>query len=263
MISRTTGHPSQSVNLSVNQTPGAQVTLINSDSWRFEIPVGPLGSYRLAQLDDYTQLSRGRFPWKPPLSLALCARASDNLIQGTWGFGLWNDPFSFSMGFGGSTRRLPALPNAIWFFFAAAQNHLSLRDDLPTNGNLAGIFQSPKLPSCLLIPGVMFMPFIIFPPMARLFRRLGRRVIRQETVSFMADLTEWHHYRLVWEAQRVCFTLDNQTILESTLSPSNPLGLVLWVDNQFFAWSPNGRFDYGNLETVLPVWVEIKEFHLE
>jgi hypothetical protein len=263
MNSSTTGRPSQTVKLKVNQTAGAEVTQINPISWRLEIPIGPQGEYRLAQLDDYTQRSRSHFPWKPPLSLALSARASGNLIQGTWGFGLWNDPFSFSLGFGGGSRRLPALPNAVWFFFAAPQNHLSLRDDLPATGNLAAIFQSANLPSFVLVPGIVFLPFIFIPPVARLFRRLARRLIRQETVSFNADLTEWHDYRLIWEAHRICFSLDDQTILESSLSPRAPLGLVLWVDNQFLAWSPNGRFEYGNLGTELPAWIEIKELQLE
>jgi hypothetical protein len=263
MIPRTTGRPSQSVKLSVNQTPAAQVTQINPDSWRLEIPVGPAGKYRLAQLDDYTHYSRWHFPWMPPLSLALCARASDNYIPGTWGFGLWNDPFSFSIGFGGGTRRLPALPNAIWFFFASPKNHLSLRDDLPNNGNLAAIFQSPNSASYLLIPGVLFLPLLFLSPMARLMRRLGRRVIQQEAISFTADLTEWHQYGLVWEAHQIYLTLDGQKILESPLSPRGPLGLVLWIDNQFFAWAPNGRINYGNLETVRPAWIEIKDFNLE
>ena len=263
MNSSTTGRSSQTVKLTVNQTAGAEVTQINPDSWRLEIPLGPRGKYHLAQLDDYSQRTRGQFPWKPPLSLALYARASDNLIQGTWGFGLWNDPFSFSLGFGGGTRRLPALPNAVWFFFAAPQNHLSLRDDQPGKGNLATIFRSPNLASYLLIPGMIFLPLFFLPPAARLIRRLARGVVQQETVSFDADLTEWHHYRLDWEAHQVCFTLDNHTILESYLTPRAPLGLVVWVDNQFLAWSPDGRFEYGNLGTVLPAWIEIKELQLE
>jgi hypothetical protein len=263
MISRTRGRPSKSKEPSVNQTAGSEVIRINPHSWRLEIPAGPKGIYRLAQLDDYSHQSRSHFPWKTPVTLELSARASDNLIPGTWGFGLWNDPFSFSFGFGGGTRRLPALPNAIWFFFAAPRNHLSLRDDLPAEGNLAAIFHSPNLPSILLIPGMIFLPLLYIPPVARLFRRLAGSVIRQETVRFNTDLTQWHDYKLVWEASRVCFSMDNSPQLESCLSPSAALGFVLWIDNQFLAWSSNGRFDYGSLETACPAWIEIKDFHLE
>lgn len=263
MIPRITGHPYHSVQFSINQTRGAQVSQTGPDSWRLEIPAGPQGSYRLAQLDDYTQRSRRRFPWKPPLSLALSARVSTNRIQGTWGFGLWNDPFSFSMGFGGGSRRLPALPNAIWFFFASPQNQLSLRDDLPSNGNLAAIFQSSSLPAYMLIPGLFALPFIALPPASRLLRRWARRFVRQETISFITDVTQWHQYKLVWETQRVCFALDDENIFEDTISPNDPLGLVIWIDNQFLAWTPDGHLSYGNLETPQPCWVEIKDFSLE
>jgi hypothetical protein len=263
MIPSITGRPTQSVQFSTNLTSGAQVTQTVPDGWRLEIPAGPQGSYRLAQLDDYAQRPRGQFPWKPPLSLALSARVSTGQIQGTWGFGLWNDPFSFSMGFGGGARRFPALPNAVWFFFAAPQNHLSLRDDLPSNGNLAAIFQAPTLPAYMLIPGLLALPFMAVPPAARLLRRWARRFIRQEAVSFGTDITQWHRYGLVWESNRVSFALDDTNILESTISPDNPLGLVIWIDNQFLAWTPNGRLGYGNLETPQPCWVEIKDLHLE
>ncbi len=263
MIPSRTRRLSQSVQISTNLTHGAQVSQTGPDSWRLELPAGLQGSYRLAQLDDYTQRSRGHFPWKPPLSLTLRARASANQIQGTWGFGLWNDPFSFSMGFGGGARRLPALPNAIWFFFASPHNHLSLRDDLPSNGNLAAIFQSPSLPAYMLSPGLFALPFMALPPVARLLRRLARRFVRQETVSFITDVNQWHRYGLAWEADRVCFALDNNNILESAISPHGPLGLVIWIDNQYLAWTPNGHLGYGNLEALKPAWVEIEDFRLD
>jgi hypothetical protein len=176
---------------------------------------------------------------------------------------LWNDPFSFSMGFGGGARRLPALPNAIWFFFASSQNHLSLRDDLPSNGNLAAIFQSPYLPAYMMSMGLFALPLMALPPVARLLRRWARGFVRQETVSFITDVTQWHRYRLAWEVDRVCFALDDNNIMESTISPHAPLGVVIWIDNQYMAWTPNGRLGYGNLETLHPAWIEIKDFHLE
>src|SRR6187431_728447 len=85
-------------------------------AYRLSIPSGKADQYRLAQLDDYTQTPRSRFPLRFPLSLSLSARTSSDSITGTWGFGLWNDPFGLSLGFGGNPFRLPALPNAIWFF---------------------------------------------------------------------------------------------------------------------------------------------------
>ena len=37
----------------------------------------------------------------------------------------------------------------------------------------------------------------------------------------------------------------------------------MWIDNQFLAWTADGRFDYGYLETVRPAWIEIQDFRIE
>jgi hypothetical protein len=112
-------------------TPGARVEEISRESSHYllTIPSGKAYKYRLAQLDDYTKISRGRFPLRSPLSLSLSARASSDAIPGTWGFGLWNDPFGLSLGFGGNPFQLPALPNAVWFFGASKENYLSFEMD--------------------------------------------------------------------------------------------------------------------------------------
>ena len=72
-------------------------------TWHLKVPAGPGESYRLAQLDDDDNLRRQHFLWSPPLHLNFRARTSSSEIPGTWGFGLWNDPFSLSLGIGGGT----------------------------------------------------------------------------------------------------------------------------------------------------------------
>jgi hypothetical protein len=131
---------------------GGSVNQTESSSWRLEIPAGPGGRYRLAQLDDYHDLPRRALLWRPPLRLSLKARASSEDIPGTWGFGLWNDPFGFAFLKGGGVR-LPVAPNAAWFFFASPPNYLSLRDDLPAQGGLAATFRSRRWPDGLSLVG--------------------------------------------------------------------------------------------------------------
>ncbi|HNB51355.1 MAG TPA: hypothetical protein PK530_05410, partial [Anaerolineales bacterium] len=131
--------PSPQIALSPAQTPGATVDFSETGRGHLVLLPGPPHRYRLAQGDDYYGLPRARFPWHPPVSFHVRARASHTVSPGTWGFGLWNDPMSLSLGFG-SGRKLPALPNTAWFFFASPENHLSLRGDLPANGALAGTF---------------------------------------------------------------------------------------------------------------------------
>jgi hypothetical protein len=244
--------------LTPRHTPGARATPLPSGGWRLEIPAGPAGSYRLAQLDDYANLPRRSFPWQAPYNLSLRARASEASLPGTWGFGLWNDPFTLSLGFGGE-RRVPALPNTAWFFFASAPNYLSLRDDLPAQGRLAATFQSPRWPTALLAPAALALPLLALPPVARLMRRLGRRVVRQDAAALQADPTEWHTYRLEWGQSSVTFWVDGNLVLETGVAPLGPLGLVIWVDNQYAAWPPSGRLSYGTLENHLQAWIEIDD----
>jgi hypothetical protein len=243
-------------------TPGAQVSEAGPGVWRFSLPAGKAKRYRLAQLDDYGSLSRRRFQHRAPKVLSLRARASATETPGTWGFGLWNDPFSMGLLTGRGLLRLPALPNTAWFFFASHPNYLSLRDDLPAQGGLAATFQSPAWASALLPLGILGLPLLALPPAARLLRRLGRRLVRQSAVKLQADPTEWHTYGLQWELDRVSFQLDASTILETEVAPMNRLGLVIWIDNQYLSFTPDGRLRYGLLESVEQNWIEISELSL-
>ena len=249
-------------------SPGAKVEEISEgghhNGYRLLIPSGKANKYRLAQLDDYTKIARGRFPLRPPpsaslrksLSLSLSARASENTIPGTWGFGLWNDPFGLSLGFGGNPFRLPALPNAVWFFGASRENYLSFRDDKPAQGFLAQTFRSPKFHP-LLIPAVLAFPFS-----RKTTRRLLGRVIAEDGARLNLEVTQWHQYRLDWRGDHVAFEVDNALVFESSVSPHSPLGVVIWIDNQFAAFTPEGKIGLGVLENPEPAWLEIKDLEI-
>ena len=315
-------------------TPGAQVDEVsyNSAHYRLSIPSGFADSYRLAQLDDYTKISRRGFPHRFPLKLNLFARTSSDAIAGTWGFGLWNDPFGLSLGFGGNPFRLPALPNAAWFFGASEENYLSFRSplahqkhqdysersgkstsrsedeaqiydvahasssppanggsalrELPSSGFLAQTFRAPKFHPSLILAGLAL-------PFSRITtRRLLGRVIEEDAINlssrrslaptdaqhlprtqvpgestsytekFDVDPTLWHRYRLEWREKRVSFEVDNIQVFESLVSPNPPLGLVIWIDNQYAAFTPEGKIGFGVLANPEPTWLEVKEIEL-
>jgi hypothetical protein len=247
-------------------SPGSQVTSSGEGAWRLAVPAGTGGRYRLAQLDDYSGTPRRLFPWRSPLTLSLRARISAEFLPGTWGFGLWNDPFSLSFGFGGGTRRFPAPPNTAWFFYASPPNYLSLRDDLPAQGFLAATFRSPALPLPLfaaLLPGLILFTL---PPTGRFLRRLARRFIRQEAVQIDANgkyvAVDWHTYQIGWNSDRVVFSVDGEMILNSPISPRGPLALVIWIDNQYAALPPTGRLSFGALPNPHPAWIEIGDLSL-
>jgi len=239
-------------------SPGASVDR-TENGWRLDIPAGVNGTYRLAQLDDYATLSRRDFTNSPPWSLSLRARVSASNLPGTWGFGLWNDPFGLSIGFGGKVGRLPVLPNAAWFFHASFPNWLSLHDGIPAHGFFAGTIHSARVPSILLAPALLAMPFLIVKPFSRLLRKKAGQTIRQDATKITVDVTKWHEYSVHWLRESSVFKIDGKTILQTSISPAPPLGLVLWIDNQYAAWTEDGRLGYGTLNNPA-AWMEVSTF---
>ncbi len=227
-----------------------------STGWHLQIPSGPANRYRLSQLDDHPGLPRPAYPWHPPLNLSARARVSSASMPGTWGVGLWNDPFGFSFGPGDSFLRLPALPNAAWFFYGSTNNYLSFRNDKPGNGLLAQTFCSPGFHPLLLRAGLTL-------PFSRIAaRRLLSRIIDEDSARIGIDPTHWHAYRLEWKSDYCTFWVDNAPALESPISPRPPLGLVIWIDNQYAAFTPQGKLKWGLEKNPESAWLEIEDIEM-
>ncbi len=246
------------IEVHISKSPTAQVTKYPDGTWRLEIPADSQRGYRIAQLDDHGSRRRSDFRWQPPLQLSLQARVSAHDLLGTWGFGLWNDPFSLMIAYVGLGPRLPTLPDAAWFFHASPQNYLSFRDDLPANGFLAATFHSKKIPAPLLALGSPLLAFTLIPRAARVVRRLIHRLVPQDAASITTDVTTWHAYSMQWTHGQVSFSLDGREILQTNVAPSGPLSLVIWIDNQYASLPPRDRFRYGTLPNPEPAWLEIK-----
>lgn len=261
------------------ETEDARVEAISGDSGHYRLSVfpGKGNKYRLAQFDDYAKAPRSKFPHRAPVSLSLAARASSDSIPGTWGFGFWNYPFGMSLPFQGTGLRLPALPNATWFFGASEENYLSFQEHLhpEQRGEAANVFlaQSFRSPGFhpLLIPAGLALPFS-----RKTTRRLMNRVIGEDGIQLWSptgrrqtqerapglhkvDPIQWHRYRLDWRKEGVAFEVDGTLVFESQVSPNPPLGLVIWVDNQYAAFTPGGKIGFGVLENPEPAWLEVKE----
>ncbi len=246
---------------STHLTTDANATPTES-GWRLQIPAGDAKTYRVAQLDDYSVLPRRRFIHNTPTTLRLRARASNPTLPGTWGFGLWNDPFALSLGLGGAGRRLPALPNAAWFFCASEQNYLSFRDDKPASGFLAATFRAPRIPSALLVSGILGAPLLLSRRLSKWLRAIGSEIVREDGLRLGLDVTQWHEYGLVWGLNRVEFIVDGQQAFETGISPRGPLGVVLWIDNQFAAFTPAGKIGLGVLETKTLAWLDVQNIEI-
>ncbi len=243
-------------------TRDAELKTLSPGAWRLSIPVGAGGRYRVSQIDNYSVLKRTSFPHRPAFSLQLQARSSSASLPGTWGFGLWNDPFAMGA-LAGQGLRLPALPNAAWFFFASPENYLSLRDDLPASGGLAAAFQSPNWSPARLALAAPVLPFLAIPPTARQLRRLASRFVRQDAVTLQSDPCQWHTYQIDWQPALTRFQVDHQTVLQTRITPHGPLGLVIWIDNQFAGFRPDGQVNYGMLPNPTQAWIEIRSLQID
>lgn len=238
--------------LKARTTPEASITKTEK-GYLMKIPAGDSSAYRFAQIDDYFGLPRKKFPHHA-LTLSLRARTSNSAIPGTWGFGLWNDPFGMSLGFGANRFRLPTLPNAAWFFGASSENHLSFSDK-PAQGFLAQSFCSPKFHASLISAG-MLLPFA-----PKMTRRMVSKVIAEDSSALGVDVTQWHSYKLEWSLNRVVWYVDEAQVFASPVSPHPPLGLVIWIDNQYAAFKPEGKISFGVLEGD-EEWLEIEDLDM-
>ncbi|MBT3240905.1 MAG: hypothetical protein HON98_05930 [Chloroflexi bacterium] len=250
------------INLQSSELNGGIVEQIELGHWRLSIPQGQAGEYRLAQLDDYKILSRKEFPWQKPTKTSFKMRASGDDLPGTWGVGFWNDPLSLPLGLGGGLRRFPALPNAAWFFFASSHSSLSINDDLPANGQMAMSISSPKLPSWAIAIGSLFSPLLFIRPVAKIVRKIARKIVKQDTSEINHDPRQWHQYSILWENKKLNLSVNGSTVLETNILPNGPLGLVIWIDNQFAGYHPNGKINFGTLANPAS-WIEVKGLKVE
>ena len=85
------------------------------------------------------------------------------------------------------------------------------------------------------------------------------KIIDEDGIRLSVDVTQWHSYRLDWRENRVAFEVDSVLVFESPVSPTAPLGTVIWIDNQYAAFTPEGKIGFGVLENPEPAWLEIKD----
>lgn len=87
-------------------------------------------------------------------------------------------------------------------------------------------------------------------------------IIGEDGVAVSVDVTDWHRYSLAWEEKRVSLEVDNVEVFESAVSPNPPLGLVIWIDNQYASFTPDGKIGFGVLANPEPAFLEIRELEI-
>lgn len=241
---------------------GGRVVMLDDRSFRMELPALPRG-YADAQVDDCKRRRRSQLAWSPPANLTLRARASHPAPPGTLGFGFWNDPFGLSLGGAGGRQKLPAAPQAVWFFYGAPPNDFSFVAGGAGAGWKAVSLRAPNFPSMLFVPGAMLAFLAGNVPLIR--QRVVRAVVKAVEAAeaeLNVPLTEWHTYRLLWEAGRVICEVDGMPVLEAPVAPRGPLGFVAWIDNQFAVLSERTGIRFGVVPTTASAWLEIADLEI-
>lgn len=203
-------------------------------------------TYSNAQIADY-RYDDFAFRWRPPLRMTVVARASaaGHSLSGTAGFGFWNHPFS------PDSRRLPHLPQAIWFFFASPLSNMALAFGVPGAGWKAATIDATRPSAIALAPAALPAALLMRVPSlyARLYPRIQRRLNIAETLLDSDLLAERHVYTLEWREDGAHFAVDDATVLQTPFSPRGALGFVTWLDNQYAIVTPQGKLGFG----IVPV----------
>jgi hypothetical protein len=84
-----------------------------------------------------------------------------------------------------------------------------------------------------------------------------QRICRIHEQAIDSAIDTWHTYTLEWRARRARFLVDGQPVLDAPTAPAGPLGLVLWLDNQYLVAQPWGRLRHGLLDAPGRQYLEI------
>ncbi len=231
---------------------GSTLLFVNTDT--------SVQRYTDAQIDDYEGRPRRSFLWRPPLKLTVRARFSHPAgeLSGTAGFGFWNDPFMMT------GRRIPTLPRVIWFFYASPPSDMKLDLHVPGHGWKAAALDAIRLSAFLMAPAALLaVPLMNVGTLYRTIWPVVQRAIGVNEATVEAPMTEWHTYVIDWGTRTTHFSVDAEPVLEAMSSPGGPLGLVMWLDNQYAVLTPSGRLGYGLLQAPGRQWMEVDSLSIE
>ena len=223
--------------------------------WSLILPPTAKG-YADAQIDDYglDGIKRRHYPWLPGTCLHLRARfshTSGNMV-GTAGFGFWNAPFA------DPDVRWPALPQAVWFFFASAPSDLPLARVGPGRGWFAATMDATGSSALVMLP--LAPAALLLNQLGGLRRKIWPRIRRRLKISFAPiahAMDDWHAYSISWMPDGCSFLIDGAPVLRTPHSPAGPLGFVCWVDNQYLIATNKGRLGWGTLPTMAAQKLEV------
>jgi hypothetical protein len=214
----------------------------NHSAYHLTIAPSDEHTYSDAQITDYIPQQRN-FILQPPLRLTVSAYATQpaSRMVGTAGFGFWNHPFV-------PGERGFRLPQSLWFFFSAPPNNMALAKGVPGHGWKAATFNAQRWQFYALLPTApIAIPLVNIPPLYDALWTIGQRALGVSETLLTPDLLlSPHTYMLEWYPDHAIFAVDGATVQIARHGiPTNPLGFIAWIDNQYAIVSPKGRFGSG------------------
>ncbi len=246
---------------------GGTLDLSNS-TLRMSFESARQGQYSDAQIDDYGNLPRASFPWRPPLRMQVIARSSlpaatqshtgesAAILRGTAGFGFWNYPFSVQ-------GDILMLPEAVWFFYASPPSNMALVPGLPGWGWKAQVVHSMHSGAlAATVPLAATIAFGLLTGNTQPAARWMQKVSGACEALLPVEMTDWHSYALEWRRNEALFWVDDKLVLRAPQSPTRPLGFVAWLDNQYALATPRGVLRFGTISSG-PQWLEMDIVKIE
>jgi hypothetical protein len=248
-------------------TIGSGSLTVIDERLRMSLTATPAGTYADAQIDDYGDLPRARFPWRPPLRMTVRARSSlpaaadqreSDLahLAGTAGFGFWNYPFSVR----GDALMLP---EAVWFFYASPPSDMALVPGQAGWGWKAQVVHAMR-PAALLatVPTALSVGWGRLTNNTRPAARWVQRLSGAHEQPLAVDLCTWHTYVLEWHMTEANFWVDGMHVLRAPHPPKRPLGFVAWLDNQYAIATPHGQLRFGAVPCA-EQWFELDSIQID
>ena len=235
---------------------------------RMAFELAQQGQYTDAQIDDYDNMPRANYPWRPPLRMQVTARSSlpattlsrtgedTAFLRGTAGFGFWNYPFSIR-------GDILMFPEAIWFFYASPPSNMALVPGIPGWGWKAQVVHTMRPASlAATVPLATTIAFGLLTGETRPAARWMQKVSGACEALLPVEMNEWHNYTLEWRRSEALFWVDDTLVLRSPQSPTRPLGFVAWLDNQYAVATPRGVLRFGTISSG-PQWLEMDSVKIE
>ncbi len=219
------------------------------------LPPGAASVYHDAQISDYRAHLRD-FVNEPPLRLELRARACGE-IQGTAGFGFWNQAFA-----PGERGFRP--PQALWFFFGGQANDIALAKGVAGEGWKAATFNAKQWRFFALLPLAPLGFWLMrLGPFYDALWPLGQAAIGvNEAALDPSLLADFHTYSIEWRREEASFAIDGDIVLRTRAVPRGPLGFIAWIDSQYAIVRPQGRFGHGLLEVAHEQSLHLKDISI-